>query len=226
MKAGSYTGSGLDNRNITGVGFSPGYVIVLGTGAKPAYQRFSAEAGDASLSFAATAEISDRIQSLATDGFQIGTSAEVNAAATTFHYIAWSKTATRVAGGLYLGDGVDNRNITAAGFRPGGVFVKRQDTAQHAYHVIETRGDLTLPTSTAPFANGIQSFLVNGFQVGTDGRTNLASKVYFWSAFRDVATIDLAVTHSVNDSVRTSAAPSPISLASPTTARPRPSMSC
>src|SRR5206468_2028260 len=50
MKSGSYTGTGADDRAITGLGFAPAYVLVAGSTAKPAFQRFGSEAGDASLS--------------------------------------------------------------------------------------------------------------------------------------------------------------------------------
>ena len=44
MKVGSYTGNGNDNRSLTGVGFQPGYVMVMGAGATAAVQRFGRRA--------------------------------------------------------------------------------------------------------------------------------------------------------------------------------------
>ncbi len=201
LKTGSYTGNGADDRGITGLGLAPAYVIVAGNSSKSAYQRFGGEAGDASLSFSSSTETADRIQRFDPDGFQVGTAAEVNTAGAAYHYVAWAPVASRAAGGLYLGDGTDDRTIPGAGFRPGAVIVKRQDTGQDVVRAVATRGDLSLPMTTAAFANGIQSFSGAGFQVGTDTRTNLAAKVYFWQAFRDLPNVDVAVTQTVSDSL-------------------------
>src|SRR5439155_15372607 len=54
--------------------------------------------------------------------------------------------------------------------------------------------------AAAPFPNGIQAFTPAGFQVGTDARVNIGSKLYFWAAFRDVPALDLAVEMSPGDS--------------------------
>src|SRR5258706_14298682 len=46
FKLGSYAGNATDNRALTGLGFTPGYVLVLGGNATAPVQRFGAESGD------------------------------------------------------------------------------------------------------------------------------------------------------------------------------------
>ncbi|TMQ70222.1 MAG: DUF11 domain-containing protein, partial [Candidatus Eisenbacteria bacterium] len=95
----------------------------------------------------------------------------------------------------------DDRPITGVGFRPRHLLVKRQDTAPAVWRTGSVNGDVTLPTlPLAPYANGTQAFLSDGFELGTDAAVNTSGKVYFWSSFRDVASMDLAVTATVSDS--------------------------
>lgn len=90
VDVGSYTGSGADNRNLTGVGLSPAYVLLRGSDAtpRPAVQRPSSLAGDSSMRFDATTNANNQIQSLLADGFQLGSSANVNASGAGYSYLA------------------------------------------------------------------------------------------------------------------------------------------
>jgi hypothetical protein len=91
VDVGSYAGNNMDNRNITTVGFQPEYVLVRADDAatgRAATARPSSLAGDNSLFFAATAMANNRVQALQATGFQVGTGAEVNANAVTYHSLA------------------------------------------------------------------------------------------------------------------------------------------
>jgi hypothetical protein len=75
MQVGSYSGNGSDDRNITGVGFQPEYVVIKAdtatTGShKPASTGAST---DTALDFLGAAAYSNGIQALQADGFQVGT---------------------------------------------------------------------------------------------------------------------------------------------------------
>lgn len=200
MKVGSYTGDGTDNRSLTGVGFAPQFVIVMGAGARSPVQRFAAEVGDATLPIGSGGEASDKIQALGNDGFQAGTNGDVNAAGTVYHYVAWAAGGTRVDNGLYLGNGTAGRAIHDVGFRPGLLWIKRQDSGMEVARPSILDGDVAQPLgAAAPFANGIQALLPDGFQTGTDATVNGSGKVYFWTALRDVPGLDLAVTDAVSD---------------------------
>ena len=75
MDIGSYTGNATDNRNITGVGFSPELVIVKNvTRTCPCSVRSSLDfVADSTANFTATANATNKIQALQSDGFQVGT---------------------------------------------------------------------------------------------------------------------------------------------------------
>jgi hypothetical protein len=91
VDAASYGGNNTDNRSISTVGFQPEYVLVRAddsaTG-RSANARPSSLAGDSTLLFTATAAGNNRIQALQANGFQLGTSADVNANTVTYHYLA------------------------------------------------------------------------------------------------------------------------------------------
>src|SRR5205809_152727 len=86
--SGSYTGNGVDNRSITGVGFTPDYVVVMAEGSKRAVQRSSAMTGDTSFQFDASGPTVNLIQAFNADGFQVGSDARVNTSGSAYHYVA------------------------------------------------------------------------------------------------------------------------------------------
>lgn len=88
FKVGQYTGDGLDSRNITGMDFDPDIVFIKRDGATAGVFRTSEQIGDLSLIMAGSAPAADMIQSLITDGFQVGTNIAVNNSGDTYHYFA------------------------------------------------------------------------------------------------------------------------------------------
>ena len=98
VAVGSYVGNDADNRPITGVGFSPTYVMVKrAADATIGFQRFAAEVGDASLPInAGSSETTNRIQAMLADGFEVGTHTAVNAAPATYYWVAFRA----VSGGI------------------------------------------------------------------------------------------------------------------------------
>ena len=94
MNVGGYTGDGTDNRNITGVGFAPEWLMVQSSSdADPAVHHTEAQGASTDVTnyFTGTTSTNpgNRIQQLQADGFQVGADADVNAAATAFSYAAW-----------------------------------------------------------------------------------------------------------------------------------------
>ena len=91
IKRGTYVGNNTDNRGIATVGFQPAYMLVRAddnvTG-RPAVARPSSLAGDNTLLFTATAMSANQIQALQANGFQLGTSANINANTVTYYYLA------------------------------------------------------------------------------------------------------------------------------------------
>ena len=118
LKVSTYTGDGVDNHVITGVGFTPVAVLGFREGTSNVSIKTSSMASNDSKLFYSTSTYTDRVKTLMADGFTLGTNAEVNANGGTYHYVVWKAVAGSMQTGSYEGDGTDDRNITAPGFKP------------------------------------------------------------------------------------------------------------
>lgn len=173
LKVGSYTGNGVDNRSITGVGFQPDLVWVFSNGANLAVWRSSDISGDSTAYWGGTAPAGNRIQALEADGFQVGTDAVVNADTVTYFYVAFKYVAGFAAGIAYTGDASDDRNITGLGLDPDHALVNRHphfggEVFNWHPHTIGKTTDLSLTFgASGAGANHIQQLISDGVQVGT-----------------------------------------------------------
>ena len=188
-KVGSYPGNDSDNQSITGVGFQPDYVVEtndsLGTQAQ---QRSSAMVGDISIPFRCSASMSDQIQVLEADGFQVGTA--LNLSGVTYHYVAFKEIPGQIKVGSYAGDSFnDDRNISGVGFRPQYLIIKANNSEAGAHRTKSLTGDSTLRfVGAANIANAIQVLQTDGFRVGTDPAVNETWTTNWWVAFANAAT--------------------------------------
>jgi hypothetical protein len=187
MTVGTYTGNGLaGGQSITGVGFSPELVFIMGDNANEAVHR--ASAWNETHNFNNSLGDTTWVTSLDADGFTLGSNnSRVNAAGVTYHYIAWNAIPGEMVTNGYTGNGADARNITGVGFEPEYVILKQVD-AQAAVHHPASLGrsvDSSLHfTTTANAANLIQALQPDGFQVGNDARVNSSGPVYGYYAWR------------------------------------------
>ena len=81
----------MDDRTITGAGFEPKYIIVKPFGDISAVHHPDAigTGTDESLSFMAQAAFANGVQNLGPDGFEVGSDSTVNAAATSYYWLAF-----------------------------------------------------------------------------------------------------------------------------------------
>ncbi|NNE44708.1 MAG: DUF11 domain-containing protein, partial [Gemmatimonadetes bacterium] len=196
---GTYTGDDTDDRDIGGVGFQPAYVLILAEGTELAVQRFPSQAGDASLNFDSTDPLTNRIQALQADGFQVGSNDEVNGLGITYHWVAWKETAGLVAGGTYTGTATDNRPISS--FRPDLLLLVQNGNSEPTIHRTGSmNGDIAVPLDDGvPLANEIQAFGATGFEVGSGAAANGLGDTYYWMAFRNEDGVDLELAKSVDN---------------------------
>ena len=169
---GTYTGNGSDNRNITGIGFLPKWVIIEGSTSHTVHKStITGDSTDNTQYGTVIADLSNAIQALNSDGFQVGTDGTVNTNTATYYYVAIKGSGVNSL--TYTGNGSDNRNITGAGFEPKAVFIKSTGGEAAVFRTGES-GDLTsnVRGNSAPEANLIQSLSSDGFQVGTDAKVN------------------------------------------------------
>lgn len=187
MRVGLYTGNG-GAQSITGLGFSPDYVLVAGAGNTAAVQRSSSM--PTSYRFDPTAAAANGITALGADGFSVGNSAETNQNGQTYAYIAWNEVHGLMQESSYTGNGFDNRNLIGATFQPSYVMVRSSTNVNNCdrgvHRPASLPGDSTQHfPNVANAANAIQQLQADGFQVGSDCKVNTSSKQYHWMAFRD-----------------------------------------
>lgn len=205
MQVGTYAGNGVNGREVTGLGFRPDYVAVLHPGGFHSIHRFPTEAVGRSSNFHGQAELGIGVWDFTADGFTVANDTKVNASGTTYHYYAFKAIPGQVAGGQYTGSGTAT-NILGLGFQPQYVMIKSIGGTQMVHHPDSLPGDATfLCLAGAPFAGGIQSFLADGFRVGTDATVGTSAGTYFWMAFRDAGT-----TASADLVLSQLAAPNPV----------------
>jgi hypothetical protein len=184
LSVGSYVGDGSDDRSITGVGLEPVWVITLGDGSDSVF-RPGPIAGDNSYLMTGSSAQADHIQTIEADGFQIGSSADVNGSGITFHYIAWAAS-PQVSTGAYIGNHVDDRSIAGIGFQPLVAWVKRYATRTSVWRPASLSGDASLAWgATTAASDRIQALEADGFQVGNNQSVNSNNETYYYLALRD-----------------------------------------
>ncbi len=188
LDVGTYPGNSTDNHNISGVGFQPDYLIVLSEGTHNVLHHSSAMPADFSVRFSEQSMFDDRIQLFQSDGFQVGSHAQVNLSSTTYHYVAFKESAGQMKVGSYPGDDDSEHNITGVGFQPAYLITKAEGF-NAAHRTSSLTGDATLDFKTvANYADGIKELQTDGFQVGTHDKVNNSTKTYYWMAFANAPT--------------------------------------
>jgi hypothetical protein len=191
LKVGTYTGNGT-SQSITGVGFSPEYLIVASAGANNAQQKASTFAATRAYDFTPDAGATTRITSLDADGFSVGNSTTTNTNTTVYYYVAWNAVAGKMAVGTYTGNGI-SQSISGVGFLPAYVIVKNHNTttARRPLQKPKTLADpksLTFDLVTTNASTGITALQSDGFQVGSAVEANENTQTITYVAFAQVFT--------------------------------------
>lgn len=183
---GSYTGNGSAS-GVTGVGFAPDAVMIKSEGASQGViATTDMTAGETKGMGVQAAHTTGRITSLDSDGFTIGTDAEVNSNTVEYQWIAF-QTGGDLSIGTYSG-AASGATINSIGFQPEMIWYWGNGN--------NARDDATMYLSTNSekcdrFRNGarsvdmIGSLNASGFTTGghaTHGRDRLGAK-YFYIAF-------------------------------------------
>ena len=183
---GSYTGDGLDDRNITGLGIDPDFVNCFGKSANRFKTTSTGKTTDMSLIFNNTVSGTDRIQQLITGGFQVGTSINTLSKA-KYYYLAIQKSV--VSGvfneGTYTGNSTNNRDITGVGFNPSVIIVKGDSSDVSRVKSLEITNSSSSLGNGNESSNTIQQLIADGFQVSSSSTVNGNGTQYYWLAFRE-----------------------------------------
>jgi len=195
---GTYTGDGTDNRNITGLGISPELLFVKNDNSATAINKRAVlstnqHLGDlASFPSDPLTDLSNYIQQLQTNGFQVGSSGGVNETGMTMYWFGFSGVPPQPAGngtytmaaGSYTGTG-SAITISNIGFAPDLVLVKDNAANSMVFRTSLMAGDTTLYLANAAstIAGSISSLTSDGFTIGTHASTNTSANTYYWQAF-------------------------------------------
>ncbi len=200
IRVGSYTGWSIANQTVTGLGIDPDLVLVMGEGATRAWHRNREMTAGYSLPFSTETATTNRIIDLVADGFQVGTSSDVNAAFTRYHYIAWSQSPGHLAAGRYWGNGLDNSAVELGGFQPDYVLVKSGGSTSGAQRPSALAGDATQSfDALANYANAIQALTATGIERGSSAAVNQNGQAFFWLAARGADHAELSLALEADD---------------------------
>ncbi len=184
LSSGSYTGTGVA-RSITGLGFSPEFVMVMSETAVA--QVFQSSTMPSSFQWDDAGGFAGRITSLDSNGFSLGTNGSVNGSGVRYHYVAWNQVAGKINVGSYAGNGLDNRPITGIGFSPEYVMLKPSTVAKGSHKSGSTGAGVDTALNFHAALNStniIQALQSDGFQVGNSSASNGTGVTYHWMAFR------------------------------------------
>jgi hypothetical protein len=200
MQTGYYIGDGVDSRAISGIGFQPELILIkddTGNGDDGVIWKSSAMSGEISAKLGdSEADLAtDAIQSLDSNGFTLGTEADVNTANVRYTWIAYRGSDCTSSGtfcvGSYTGDGSSPRALTLTGFQPNVVIIKHatstdggtfrtSDMGANASNSFVAANEATVGTEA------IRSLDATGFTLGNNSRVNTNANTY-WFAFKTTA---------------------------------------
>lgn len=115
VATGTYIGDGVDDRQITGLGFTPSVVITRNLIANGAtVWKNDAMTGTVAVIWDQVSgdfEVNDGIKSFDSDGFTLGTGIYANNNGDTYHWMAFEADADALGELTYTGDGTDDRDF-------------------------------------------------------------------------------------------------------------------
>lgn len=182
IKTGTYTGNGSDNRAITGIGFQPTLVWIKpkDTTANDGAMSWDALGSDKSFDpNGSSTPSADMIQSFDSDGFTIGTAANVNTNGVDYVWVAMTGVSSYVKTGSYTGNGTTSKIVSGVGFEPDLVIIKRNGSSQGGYYW--SFGDYRYSWTSNNGASGVMINNSDGFEVLTTSSTvNSSGSTYYY----------------------------------------------
>ncbi len=203
MAVGSYLGIGLSSRDVTGLGFAPAVVFVIGdNNHRPHWKSLAMPAGE-SMAFDDEGLRGGLITDLLTDGFHVGTDSSVNGLFTTYFYVAWGESPGSLAVGTYVGNGANKQDVHGMGFTPEWALVKAGEGLPAVQKPKALGGDKSGFVTPEAFSNNaLMKVEGDGIEVGNDYRVNEQGRTYYYLAIEDNHThlCDLQVGLAADDS--------------------------
>lgn len=182
---GSYTGSGVAERDITGLGFQPAVVIVKAEDNESAVIRTDTMPINRSRHLVEQWGLySNRITDLIADGFTLGNDSDVNAGGVIYHYIAFSDDPGYLTTGSYTGDGQPQQAIGGLGFTPAMVLLIPHGAPRCRIRTATMPAGASIGLGTDDMVGGVITDLESdGFRVGGSNDANRSGDDYSYVAF-------------------------------------------
>ncbi len=159
MSMGVYLGNDYDDRQITGLGVQPVYVVIQGSSSRSAHRALPVM-GDSTLSFAAEVNYANGIQALLTDGFEVGSRPRINKDLQFCHYIAFGGSYTAVRLGALSATGGEDQVLikwdTEAEINTAGFNVLRSESAAGPWVRLN---QVLIPSNGNSWAGGSYTFV-------------------------------------------------------------------
>ena len=191
---GTYFGNATDNVSVPKLPFAADMIAVKGNTAQLGVFRTSSQSGDLSSYFSATAETSNIIQAINSDGFQLGTSVTVNTNATLYYYFGF-KSGPNFTVGTYTGSGATKS--VSFGFQPDYMWIKHASTTAGVERSSSISGDGALPfTNVASQTSSITAITSTGITLSTSAYVNSSSVTYRYVAWRIPASSVVSISVS------------------------------
>lgn len=200
---GTYTGDGNSTHALTSTGFTPSLVVIKGSSTTTAAYKSASMPTNDSQSFSSANEVSDGtvFKTLDSTGFTVGNATRVNSSSTNYWFFAFKTTSNAFSEGSFTGDGLDNKAITAPGYKPNYVWLKNANATtpiRTEFNLTETNGDYSGTFSDSNNTTGeIKSLDSTGFTVGTAASANESGKTLYWMAFGGASTPSGSGTYSM-----------------------------
>jgi hypothetical protein len=183
MKTGSYTGNNAGTRNIalTGGGLALFSIIIptSGGGAVACVDGSKYSYGNNAVSGWGNGNGSGSVSSSGMDIY-----GAFNSSSVTYHYVAFLNATGQSNGNSYSGNNTDNRNYTGLGLDPKTVFIFRSGDIDLEWKNAKISTDNTMYfTANGSASNLIQSFITDGFQLGSSADVNGLGDTYYYMGF-------------------------------------------
>jgi hypothetical protein len=187
VATGRYVGNGAASRPISGLGFSPAFVLISSTTGSASVVSSSAMLPGLSKDLGTPSSVQvGRILSLDSDGFTVGSQPSVNNVGVTYHWQAFKAAPGTFEVGWYLGTGIDRDQVL--GFQPDYVMVLAETNEHAMQRFAGTAGDASFEFGSSGAKGGrIKAFYPSGFRLGNHSTVNDLGKIYQFAAWRGFA---------------------------------------
>lgn len=201
---GTYYGNGITGRGISALPWEPSMVTMTRDGTNAANWKNTAMPTTSSALFQATANLTNAITGLTTDGFLVGNNVSANQLGGVYHWFAF-KSGPNFNTGSYTGSAGAVNKVTSTGMRPEYLWVKRNGTQAGLQKSIYLgRDEAQNFIGAANVQDLLGPFIRNGFTaLGNSLQSNVSGQTFWYSVWSNpnYNSLSLDILDSTDNSV-------------------------